>query len=494
MKQAEVNQLSYRLFFEAGSKGMLMADGDGTVVDANPVACALLGRTREEMVGLGLDDLPDPSYPTLETAWKDMRATGSFHVTARLLRGDESSFPAEVSVVEDGEEGLGVIFKEIPRQTEGGAPRASAAEYRAMVERSVDAMAVLDVNNTFRYVNSAFEHLWGYKPEEIVGMFVPDIVHPEDLVRAAPLIAEIENNLGQGRIPSEFRYRHKSGHWTYLETTLNNLMDDPEVRGIVAICRDMTERKRLEEELRESEERLDRLNGELSRSNTELEQFAYVVSHGLRSPLRSVVNLSRELLEDYSGRLDEEGRESFRRLESSGLYMRQLVEDLLNLSRVTYRPLLREPVDLSALASSVAAVLQEREPGREVEVVIEEDLVSEGDPGLLLVVLENLVSNAWKYTSRKPRAKIEFGVVNGDAEGGGARVYFVRDDGAGFDGNLAGELFEPFRRLHAHSEFEGTGIGLATVKRIVSRHGGRVWAEGEVGRGAAFFFTLEEGP
>ena len=236
-----------------------MAGADRTVSDANPAACRILGRTREELAGSKLDDLFDPSFPVLEAAWEELRDTKNFFVSARLLRADGSPFRAEVSAVGGGDE-IGVVLREI-EGPEGaargttGTPRASGEEYRAMVEGSVDAVAIFDINNTFRYANPAFERLLGYRPEELVGTFVPDVVHPEDLMRGAALVAEVQNSPGPTRVPGEFRYRHKDGHWVYLETSLNNLAEDPDVRGVVAICRDVTDRVRAEEKLRESEER-----------------------------------------------------------------------------------------------------------------------------------------------------------------------------------------------------------------------------------------------
>jgi two-component system NtrC family sensor kinase len=224
---------------------------------------------------------------------------------------------------------------------------------------------------------------------------------------------------------------------------------------------------------------------ELEMKNRELETFSYSVAHDLRAPLRSIDGFSQALLEDCGDRLDDEGKLYLRYVRESAQDMAVLIDGLLSLARVARSELQREPVDLTGLARTVFGQLRKTAPDRAVTTVVADELVA-GDPGLLRVVLENLLGNAWKFTAKRAASRIEFGVI----AGGGSPTYFVRDDGAGFDMTYAGKLFGVFQRLHATHEFEGTGIGLATVQRIISRHGGRVWAEGEVDRGATFYFTF----
>jgi light-regulated signal transduction histidine kinase (bacteriophytochrome) len=231
---------------------------------------------------------------------------------------------------------------------------------------------------------------------------------------------------------------------------------------------------------------LSQRTAELEAANKELEAFAYSVSHDLRAPLRAMDGFSLALLEDYTGRLDAEGQDYLRRVRAATRTMAQLIDDLLELSRVTRAEMRRDAVDLGPLAQSIAAELQTMQPERQVEVIIADGLNTQGDPRLLRVVLENLLSNAWKFTGQQPQARIAFGL----AEQNGQTAYFVRDNGAGFDMAYADKLFGVFQRLHRADEFPGTGVGLATVQRIIHRHGGRVWAEGAVGQGATFYFTL----
>jgi PAS domain S-box-containing protein len=237
----------------------------------------------------------------------------------------------------------------------------------------------------------------------------------------------------------------------------------------------------------ELEGRVAERTAQLMEINAELEAFAYSVSHDLRAPLRSIDGFSRILLENYADRLDAQGQDYLQRVLMSAQHMRELIDALLTLSRVTRTELQREPVDLSALIKAIATELQQREPARQVEFTIAEGLQASGDPRLLRIVLENLLGNAWKYTSKHAQAYIEVGT---QVQPDGQLAYFVRDDGAGFDMAYADKLFGVFQRLHGPNEFGGTGIGLATVQRIIHRHGGRVWAEAAVDQGATFYFTL----
>jgi signal transduction histidine kinase len=233
----------------------------------------------------------------------------------------------------------------------------------------------------------------------------------------------------------------------------------------------------------ELERRVRERTQQLGAANKELEAFCYSVSHDLRAPLRSIDGFSKALLEDCADRLDDDGRDALRRVRRASQRMGELIDDLLMLSRVTRSEMHRMPVSLTDLARTIAAGLHDLAPRRVVEWIIADDLHASADPALLRVVLENLLSNAWKYTSRHERSRIELGC-------NGKKAFFVRDDGAGFDPVYAGKLFQPFQRLHRPDEFEGHGIGLATVQRIVHRHGGRVWASGQIEQGATFYFTL----
>jgi light-regulated signal transduction histidine kinase (bacteriophytochrome) len=252
---------------------------------------------------------------------------------------------------------------------------------------------------------------------------------------------------------------------------------------------EITERQQAEQRVQSLNHGLKQAVLELKAVNHELEAFSYSVSHDLRAPLRSIDGFSQALLEDYGDRLDNTGQDFLSRIRTATQRMGNLIDDLLTLSRVTRSSIKMDSVSLSQIARRIATDLQQFQPERQGEFEIEPDLVVYGDAPLLQVVLENLLNNAWKFTSKQPHALIEMGKIPSAV---GTPTFFVRDNGAGFDMTYADKLFNPFQRLHGMNEFPGNGIGLATVQRIVHRHGGRVWAEGEIGRGATFYLTLAD--
>jgi PAS domain S-box-containing protein len=352
---------------------------------------------------------------------------------------------------------------------------------------SLELLCIADNDGNLQRVNPAWEETLGWTIDDLTKKPFLALVHPDD--RERTLRAIEENATGAAAAVAEFenRYLCSDGSYRWFQW---GTAAAPEQNIIYAAGRDITERKEAEAALRQLAEELEARfaarTADLSAANEELEAFAYSVSHDLRAPLRGIDGFSQAVLEEYSESLDETGRDYLVRLRSASQRMGNLIDDMLSLSRVSRVDLSKEQVDLSAIATSLAVELQDREPDREVEFVIHDGVTALGDLRFLSIVLENLLANAFKFTSKCATARIEFGRELVDGE----NAYFVRDDGVGFDMTYADQLFVPFQRLHTDTEFPGSGIGLATTRRIVGRHGGHVWAHGEVDHGATVYFTL----
>ena len=381
------------------------------------------------------------------------------------------------------------------------AVRASEELRRAFTDHTEDIIFVKDRESRTIFMNPAGLRANALPPEKVIGHTDAEFIrNPE---QAARFLADDRRVLeSQETLTVEEELTDASGGKRVLLTTKTPRFDaGGNVIGLVGIAHDITARKQAEEEIRqlndELEERVRQRTAELEAVNKELETFSYSVAHDLRAPLRSIDGFSAAVLQDHGEKLDDEGREYLGFVRAGCQRMGHLIDDLLKLSRVTRAPLRHEPVNLTALAQRIAGDLRRHAPERVVECRIAEGLTTAGDPTLLEAALRNLLENAWKFTARRAEAVIEMGVVeraNGQASHS-APVFFVRDNGAGFDMQYADKLFGVFQRLHRHEEFAGTGVGLATVQRILQRHGGRIWAEAALDKGVTFYFTLnEKGP
>ncbi len=359
---------------------------------------------------------------------------------------------------------------------------ASERLFRALADTVPVGIARFDRRGRCTYLNKRVRDTLGLHDADVSGFDWIRHVHGEDRDRIARQWSEQESRHELGRLLFRFA-RGPEERWLEVITVIER---DAEGRigGYVATVVDVTGQKRLEEELGN---RVAERTAALELANRELEAFSYSVSHDLRAPLRSIDGFCRVLLEDYAAALDEAGRNYLQRASAASRRMGALIDDLLRMSRVGRSEPRKERLDLTAMASTVAEELRANEPHRNVEVVIQAGLAAHGDPALIYDVLLNLLGNAWKFTGKKDGARIELACVNGDD---GEVAFCVSDDGVGFDMTFADKLFRPFERLHGGNDFDGNGIGLATVERIIRRHGGRVWAKGRPGKGASFYFTL----
>lgn len=469
--------------------------GDGRYLDVNPSHCRLFGWSREEMVGrtsveLGLW----PSQAQRESWATELRQTGQLRnlpVEMRDRNGRRLSVAVTAEIFSIADEPVVLSFVSDYtdlRQAEAGLRRSEERFGRVFQASPVATVISRLADGAYLDVNEAFTRQFGWERNEVLATTALRLGIWPDPAVCARWIATLHATGAVRDFDVELRTR--SGERRQC-TISAELIDFDNEQCLIALIHDISDRHRAGDEVRrlnsELEERVLQRTMELTEANQELESFAYSISHDLRAPLRGIDGFSRLLQEEYEQRLDTQGREYLARVRRAAQRMGTLIDDLLELSRVTRQEMKRQPVDLSAICREVAAGLRQEQPERAVEVSIDPGCTCEGDPQLLRVLMENLLGNAWKYTRTTQDARIEFGVERSQAEGD---VFFIRDNGVGFDMAYAGKLFAPFQRLHNPNEFEGSGIGLASVWRVVRRHGGQIQATAEVGHGATFRFTL----
>jgi PAS domain S-box-containing protein len=480
---------------DSGIIGILVSDLAGHLLEINDALLELVGYSREELLSgrLAWKDLTPSGWSEVDDrAVRQLTASGIGSLREKeYLRKDGTRIPVLVgSAMLEGEAQECISFvldlterkatqAVIERLREERAADEKAEQQRvslaAIVEASDDAIVGKTLDGVITSWNPGAERMFGYTADDIVGNSVSLLVPPGFEHEERTILEHLAK--GEGRQLDTVR-RRKDGRDIDVSMTISPVRDaSGRVVGISKVARDITDRRR-------AEEALGRAKTAAEAASRELEAFSYSVAHDLRAPLRGMNGFAQALLDDYGEQLDAEGRDFLNEIRSNAQKMGALIDALLSLSRVTRSDWRPERVDLSALVRMVAAENAAAEPERPVRIVVEEGLSAFVDPPLARALFENLIGNAWKFTGHVPAPHIEFGTSHSDG------ALFLRDNGAGFDMAHANKLFAPFQRLHTVSEFAGTGIGLATVQRVVHRHGGRIWAEGKVGEGATFYFTL----
>ncbi|MDY3560341.1 PAS domain S-box protein [Gemmata sp. JC673] len=501
-RQRADSERRYRELVELANSIILRWTPDGRVAFLNEFGQRFFGFAAEEIVGR---HVMDTIVPQTEITGRDLKGLiervcadpGAFEqsVNENVRRDGTRAWVAWTNRVVLGAGGEVVEILSVGSDVTGArrmehALVASEKKFSAVFRLSPVSLALTRLDGPIVDVNKSFERIYKLSAERVRGRPPTDFAELYDAPADRAMYAERLRR--DGRLSGiEVRRALADGSAVDLVVAAELIELDGVAHALVAST-DVTPLKRAEKALREANAALERRVGErtneLVAANAELEAFCYSVSHDLRAPLRAVDGFSQALLEDYGPRLDAEAHGFLKRIRGAAARMGELIDDLLTLSRVTRADLRRERVDLSDLAGEVVRALRQTDPGRAVEVVIAPELFAEGDRSLLRVVLENLLGNAWKYTSKVAAPRVELGREE-RTEG---PTFFVRDNGAGFDPAYAHKLFQPFQRLHREAEFPGHGVGLATVLRVVRRHGGAVGAEGSVGNGARFWFTMPE--
>jgi PAS domain S-box-containing protein len=491
-KQVESTAARLAAIVESSDDAIIGKDLQGKVTSWNAGAERVFGYPACEMAGQPIMRLiPLERHQEEEEILSLIRRGESVkHFDTVRVRKDGSTVAISVTVspIKDSNGkviGASKVARDITeRKLAEEARSASEARYRMLFDYAPDGIVIVDSKGYYLNANASICRMLGYTRDEIIGLNATDIVAAAEIPRIGEALDVIKSKADYQR---EWQLRRKDGAVFAVDTIAAAMPDG----NLLAMIRDITERKQAQAQIRqlnsELEQRVIERTAQLEAANKELEAFSYSVSHDLRAPLRAVDGFSQAVLEDYGPQLPEACRQDLQTIRNGAQKMGQLIDDLLTFSRLSRLPLSKSDVDTGKLVRSVLGELNYKQKGRQIDVRIAELAPCQADPALLKQVWVNLLSNALKYTGKREAAVIEIGCTREK----GQNVYFVRDNGTGFDMQYAHKLFGVFQRLHRAEDFEGTGVGLAIVQRVIHRHGGRVWAESTVNCGATFYFTLE---
>jgi PAS domain S-box-containing protein len=481
--EAEKSRDRYLDLFDFAPVAYFTLDEHNRIVEANLTACQLLKTDRRNLLNKSFTKYINPEesekfyLQRRKVLESGTRQTGELQM--QTVEG--TPFYAQIESLRVGEEKLRLAVMDVTeRKKAGEALKESEQRYRSLFENMIDGYAYCQMifeNNQpqdfiYAAVNKSFEKLTGLK--DVTGRKVTEVI--PRIRETNPELFEIYGRVALTGQPERFE--------TYLEPLkiwFSISVYSMKKGTFTAVFENITERKKAEESLKQ-------YTTELESSNKELEAFSYSVSHDLRQPLRALDGFSWAVIEGYADKLDEQGKDYLDRVRKASQHMSELINDLLKLSRIARADIHFQNVNVSEIAQSIMEELKNTQPERKAEFMISPGIIVKGDKSLLTIALQNLLGNAWKFTSKCPQARIEFGVILQNGE----KVFFVRDNGIGFNMQYSDKLFQPFQRLHSGKEYEGTGIGLATAQRIIRRHGGIIWADSEKGKGATFYFKLGE--
>jgi PAS domain S-box-containing protein len=529
-KALKSSEEKFRTIIEQATDAMYLADMNGYIIDTNRQASLSLGYSRDEILKMSIPQLDAVvnSEKAVKDIFQQMQQGESFSFESLHKKKDGSILPVEInsSIITIGQTPyvLGFVRDITERKQNEEKIIRVGKHYQALIEKATDGIVLIDIDGKFKFISPSARKMFGYSAEDEINENPTSFTHPDDLPLVLSSLQAILHD--PTTIPAlQYRFRTKDGHYRWIESTFSNLLADLSVEAIVINFHDITDRKIADEEIRKLNEELehkviDRTNelekrshqlleneaallnlvedlnlkseelqkskAQLEIANKELEAFSYSISHDLRAPLRAISGFVSILMEDYEQLFDSEGKRICSIIHSNAAKMGQLIDDLLSFSRLIRSELHHSRINMESLVKNVISDFDLNQNLSGIDITINQLSDSYGDQNLLKQVWINLISNALKYSSKVENAQI---IIGSDALPN-EHVYYIRDNGVGFNMDYAHKLFGVFQRLHSVNEFDGTGVGLAIVQRIINRHNGRVWAEGEVGKGASFYFSL----